>query len=574
MSGAAALPLMEQPRVTIVIPVYNGADFLKEAIESALAQTYPNIEILVVNDGSNDHGATEEIARSFGTKIRYISKVNGGVASALNLALAEMEGEYFSWLSHDDLYVPQKIAREMDVVWKRRDKRTVVYSDYSVFTTSLTSSVAYSLRTIDPEHFRYWLTVENSLHGCTLLVPKAAFIECGTFDETLRTTQDYDLWFRMAKEFAFIHLPEALVNARIHSEQSSIKLAPIAMAECNTLLAKFVKSLTREELVLASGNAPAVAYAFIARNLLGRGFYKAARCSMLEAYKSLGYTNLRTGVDALWIFLRGRTFVFEQRLFMNSIDDFVRRIARKVLPTRLRETIRASLARSAVPKPILYPSVDTVRNLELKDKFSEVYAKNIFGGSDSLSGAGSDLLQTEVIRHEIPRVLRENGVSSMLDAPCGDWFWMRKVDLGIDRYIGVDIVDALITKNQIEFGRKGVEFRCLDLSKDTLPKADLIFSRDCLVHLSFRDAARILQNFKTSGARFLLTTTFTKRAANVDLDHGFWRPLNMEMAPFNFPQPIEVINEKCTEGANQFADKSLGLWRLDSITVNEKYLCA
>jgi hypothetical protein len=82
----------------------------------------------------------------------------------------------------------------------------------------------------------------------------------------------------------------------------------------------------------------------------------------------------------------------------------------------------------------------------------------------------------------------------------------------------------------------------------------------------------MLQNFKTSGARFLLTTTFPKHTKNVDLDHGFWRPLNMEMAPFNFPQPIEVINENCTEGANQFTDKSLGLWRLDDITVNEKYL--
>ncbi len=92
------------PKVSIVIPVYNGSDFLREAIDSALAQTYRNIEIVVVNDGSQDDGKTEHVALSYGNKIRYFSKPNGGVASALNRAIREMTGEYFSWLSHDDLY--------------------------------------------------------------------------------------------------------------------------------------------------------------------------------------------------------------------------------------------------------------------------------------------------------------------------------------------------------------------------------------------------------------------------------------------------------------------------------------
>ena len=131
-----------------------------------------------------------------------------------------------------------------------------------------------------------------------------------------------------------------------------IKLAPIAMAECNTLLAQFVKSLAREELMSGSGNAPAIAYAFIARNLLGRGFYKAARCSMLRSLESLGSTNLSTGVDALSMFLRGGPS-FSSKGLMNRIDDLVRRIARKALPTRLRETIRVSLRRG---RPCQSPS--------------------------------------------------------------------------------------------------------------------------------------------------------------------------------------------------------------------------
>lgn len=100
------------PLVSIVIPVYNGADYLGEAIDSALMQTYGNIEVIVVNDGSNDE--TDAIARSYGDKIRYYSKKNGGVATALNLGIENMRGEYFSWLSHDDIYMPEKIELQIN----------------------------------------------------------------------------------------------------------------------------------------------------------------------------------------------------------------------------------------------------------------------------------------------------------------------------------------------------------------------------------------------------------------------------------------------------------------------------
>ena len=82
--------------VSLIIPVYNGSNYLREAIESALAQTYPCCEVIVINDGSTDQGATEAIALSYGERIRYFSKANGGVASALNLGLREMRGSFFS----------------------------------------------------------------------------------------------------------------------------------------------------------------------------------------------------------------------------------------------------------------------------------------------------------------------------------------------------------------------------------------------------------------------------------------------------------------------------------------------
>src|SRR6185312_14318520 len=117
--------------VSIIIPVYNGAQYLSEAIDSALAQSYQNIEVLVVNDGSTDAGATEAVAKSFGHSIRYFYKPNGHVASALNFGVGQMRGQYFSWLSHDDRYVPSKIEVQMHAI-SELGPNVAVYGDFEI----------------------------------------------------------------------------------------------------------------------------------------------------------------------------------------------------------------------------------------------------------------------------------------------------------------------------------------------------------------------------------------------------------------------------------------------------------
>ena len=92
------------PLVSIAVPVYNGSNYMRDAIDSVLTQTYSNFEVLVINDGSQDGSATEDIAKSYGDRILYFSKPNGGVASALNRALEESKGEYFCWLSQATSY--------------------------------------------------------------------------------------------------------------------------------------------------------------------------------------------------------------------------------------------------------------------------------------------------------------------------------------------------------------------------------------------------------------------------------------------------------------------------------------
>lgn len=266
-----------QPKVSIIIPVFNGSNYLREAIDSALAQTYQNIEIIVVNDGSTDNGATEHIALSYSDRICYFSKKNGGVASALNLAIDKMTGEYFSWLSHDDLYFVNKVEAQINALDQMQDKRVVLYSDFAVFYNSPDKLSEVKLPSVRPEHFRYFLTTRNSLNGCSLLIPATAFVECGLFDEKLRTTQDYDLWFRMAEKYKFVHLSQTLVKGRSHSEQDSIKMKDTALAECNNLCCGFVDKLSEHEIISATKKSIGRSYAEISASFQKRGFHRAAK---------------------------------------------------------------------------------------------------------------------------------------------------------------------------------------------------------------------------------------------------------------------------------------------------------
>ncbi len=192
--------------------------------------------------------------------------------------------------------------------------------------------------------------------------------------------------------------------------------------------------------------------------------------------------------------------------------------------------------------------------------FSTMYAKDLWGGHESGSGTGSGLEQTRKIREALPSLVKELNVNKILDAPCGDFHWMKEVELNVDEYIGADIVAEVIAANARKYADKSRRFEVLDLMKEALPKADLILCRDCLVHLSFRDAASVVGNFKRSKSSYLLTTTFTRRAANKNVQTGQWRPLNLQKAPFNFPEPLKLIQEdRVLENG---VDKCLGLWKI------------
>jgi len=195
--------------------------------------------------------------------------------------------------------------------------------------------------------------------------------------------------------------------------------------------------------------------------------------------------------------------------------------------------------------------------------FDEIYRNNRWGDDESTSGPGSTDTRTAAFRFELPVLFDAFAIRTLLDAPCGDFNWMRHVPVG--RYIGVDIVSELVERNARLYGRADRDFLRLDFVVDPLPRADAILCRDAFVHLSFAEIDAALRNFARSGATYLLATTFPKLGANDDIETGGWRPLNLERAPFVFPAPLQVIDEHRLGPDGTDVGKMLALWPLSQI---------
>lgn len=228
------------PKVSIVIPAYKASNYLAEAIESALAQTYENIEIIVVNDGSPDNGATRAVAEKYIDKIRYFEKENGGSSSALNRGIDEMQGEWFSWLSHDDLYEPQKVEKqiaELNKLYEAGEDVTnhvlftgsrLINKDGKVISEPSEKTLLTKANRVNNIKGNEYLVAEptrNNFHGCGCLIHKSVFERLGTFDEKLRLLNDFDFWYRLRIGGCKVHcIPEVLVMGRVHSAQISTSI--------------------------------------------------------------------------------------------------------------------------------------------------------------------------------------------------------------------------------------------------------------------------------------------------------------------------------------------------------------
>jgi hypothetical protein len=192
--------------------------------------------------------------------------------------------------------------------------------------------------------------------------------------------------------------------------------------------------------------------------------------------------------------------------------------------------------------------------------FTRIYAGNGWGSPESVSGCGSTLRETRVIREILQPLMERHGIRSLLDIPCGDCNWIQTIGFGGRTYIGADIVAELVQRNHAAFGRADRSFMHLDIVRDPLPTADLVLCRDCMIHLSNADVLAALRNVRRSGAKYLLATTYTARPTNSDIVTGDWRAINLQAPPFALPAPLELISEEWDWADGYHADKCIGLW--------------
>jgi glycosyltransferase involved in cell wall biosynthesis len=225
------------PLISIVVPVFNGENFIRDSLKSILNQEYENFEVLVIDDGSDDPNSILEIVNEFkDERINFFRQSNGGVAAALNFAIRKMKGDYFAWLSHDDLFAKNKIKIQVEELVTLNDENVILFSGYQIIDENgkYQNEVDFKLQL--PICDRLGGIERGMINGCTVLISKKILDEVGYFDETLRHTQDYDYWLRcLISGKVFKYIPRNLVSTRIHAGQDSRKHKKLAQLESEIL---------------------------------------------------------------------------------------------------------------------------------------------------------------------------------------------------------------------------------------------------------------------------------------------------------------------------------------------------
>jgi len=255
------------PSVSICTPTFNRKDYLKETIESVLAQTYKNYEIVIVDDGSTD--GTEEMIKENGYNVRYYWQTNKGVAAAENKLIDLAEGEFISFLGSDDLLMPDAIERLINAMPKEEGD-VIVYGPH-VRIDQNGNLCGRDKRTLYSGYVTEYLFQNIFVHACGSMFPKRALKKVGGFDESLRVCSDYDLHLRLSLKYRFIALPQPTFKRRRHSSNLT------SWSYANRL----VQLKVLERFYYRKGGNAVVPKRIAMRQLSKEG-YRAGRCAVKE----------------------------------------------------------------------------------------------------------------------------------------------------------------------------------------------------------------------------------------------------------------------------------------------------
>lgn len=239
----------KQPLVSIVIPAWNAERYVKEAVESALAQTYPRCEVIVVDDGSVD--GTKNVLEPYirDHRIIYIHQANKGLAGARNTGIRTARGAYIALLDSDDAFMPEKMERQVRAL-EEHAEYGACYSDLIHFTDTTPRKYFHHRYTYPSGDILEPLLHRQFLNPLTLVVRKAVFENDGYFDESLRRSEDWELWLRWARagvKFLYVNEQFAYYRMRTTGNLSDVQSEPAMKSKNLELFTRFGKTLTAEE---------------------------------------------------------------------------------------------------------------------------------------------------------------------------------------------------------------------------------------------------------------------------------------------------------------------------------------
>jgi glycosyltransferase involved in cell wall biosynthesis len=204
--------------VSIVIPAYNAAKFIRAAVDSALAQTHPDREVIVVDDGSSD--TTPEILASYGDRIRVVRQANQGTAVACNAGVGAARGEWVAFLDADDEWLPGKLARQL----AECSRFAISHTDSVCFGDARPAEIRRS--SLSPLH-QGWvlpkLLISNFIVKSTVMMRRETFLELGGFAGAHDAVEDWPLWLKACAGHELGYLAEPLVRYRVHLQSKSMK---------------------------------------------------------------------------------------------------------------------------------------------------------------------------------------------------------------------------------------------------------------------------------------------------------------------------------------------------------------